>query len=346
MPLVSVVIVNYNGRDFVSKCVESIVHNGYKNYEVIVVDNGSSDDTLPYLHEKYDKSKSVRILELEKNKGPAGARNEGVKIANGKYIGFLDNDTEVDPNWITEAVGMFAEDDSVGVIQCKLLLNGSDHLDCTGEFISRTGFLIQRSQHQEKDRGQYDNKVDLLAAKSAGMFIRRDVFEEIGGFDEAYFIYMEETDLCWRSWLNNHKTVFCPTSVVHHLYSTTKEVVDKNRFNYLVRFHGTKNYIMTLVKNLGFLQLIYTLPLHLLAWISFAFFLTMKGNFKSGFNIGKGICWSLFNVLKILRKRRQIQSSRVLSDKVLLPIVMKKEGILAKARKIRTAQKLVKTTEN
>lgn len=348
LPLVSVIIVNYNGRNFVSNCIESILKNNYNNYEIIVVDNASSDNTVSFIKRKFsNQSKLIKTLVLKKNFGPAKARNEGVNIANGKYIGFLDNDTEVDPNWIIEAIKEFEKDKKFGIIQCKLLLlKDPNRIDYAGEYIGQTGFLVHRAGFHEIDVGQYNQNVEILAAKSAGMFIRKEAFEKIGGFDDDYFIFVEETDLGWRSWLMGYKSIFCSTSIVYHLFSTTKDIVDKNSNNYLVRFHGTKNYIMTLIKNLGFRQLIYTLPIHGMIWLGLSSFLIIRGNYRSGFNILRGIWWNLVNLPKILNKRWYIQSRRVISDEILFKKIMKKQKILSKVRQFLVAQKTIKTPEN
>ncbi len=348
LPLVSVIVVNYNGKNFVANCIESILKNNYSNYEIIVVDNASTDNTVSFLRNKFaNRLKLIKILELDKNYGPAKARNEGTRISNGKYIGFLDNDTEMDPNWIVEAIKEFESNENIGIIQCKLLLlKEPDRIDYVGEYLAQNGFLVHRAGFREIDEGQYNQKVEILAAKSAGMFIHKDVFEKIGGFDEDYFIFVEETDLGWRSWLMGYRTIFCPDSVVYHLFSNTKNIIDKNTNNYLIRFHGTKNYIMTLIKNLGFRQLIYTLPVHVMIWLGLASFLILRGNFRSGFNIFRGIWWNLMNLHKILYKRWYIQSSRVISDEMLFKKIMKKQNMFMKIRQFLGSQKLIKTPEN
>lgn len=347
LPLVSVVIVNYNGKDFVHNCIESILKNNYNNYEVIVVDNGSKDGSVRFLKDKYSNSlKPVKIVELEKNFGPAKARNEGVKIARGEYVGFLDNDTEVDPEWITEAVKLFEKDNKIGCLQCKLmLLRDKERFDYGGDYVNQYGFLIQRVGFREIDKGQYDKEIEILSAKSAGMFIRRDIFEKVSGFDEDYFIFVEETDLAWRYWLSGYKTVFCPRSIVYHEFSTSVKILSKEKNNYNVRFHGTKNYIMTLIKNLGVKHLLATLPIHVSIWVGLMIVLAFRGHLRSAFNILKGILWNIVALNKTIRKRRKIQSERILSDDLLLALIMKKQSLLVKIKQFFLAEKLVETTE-
>ncbi len=341
---VSVIIINYNGKDYLCRCLESVFKNNYKNYEVIVVDNGSTDGSLNYVKKRFIKnSEKLRLIGLEKNYGPSKARNEGVKLSRGKYLAFLDNDTQVDKNWIIEAIKLFESDKKIGCLQCKLLLlKEKNRFDYAGEYLTPSGFLAQRAKYREIDDGQYDQPAEILAAKSAGMFIRKDVFEKIGGFDEDYFIYVEETDLCWRSWLIGYKTVFCSHSVVYHEFGTSIKILSKNRGSFNVRFHGTKNYIMTLIKDLGTKQLISTLPRHIFVWFGFAFFMIAKGDFRSGINTLRGINWNFTNLQATLFKRKEIQSKRIVSDKILFKTIMKKQSIFKKAWQVFLSRKVIK----
>ena len=122
--VVSIIVINFNGSKYVRKCVNSIFESKTPNLEVIVVDNGSSDDSVVILNTfKQIKNSTLKIIALKKNHGPSYARNQGVKIARGKYIGFLDNDTIVDKEWARESINAFEKNNRLGVIQCKLLLN-------------------------------------------------------------------------------------------------------------------------------------------------------------------------------------------------------------------------------
>jgi len=345
---VSIIIVNYNGKSYLLDCLISILKSNYKNFEIIVVDNNSSDKSIDFVKKKLNgKIKNIHYLKLNENFGPALARNEGVRIAKGKYLAFLDNDTQVEENWIIETVKFFQNDKKIGCIQCKLLLLADKNkYDYAGEYLNQCGFLVQRANYGEIDNGQYDQKVEILAAKSAGMFIRKDVFDKIGGFDEDYFIYVEETDLGWRSWLAGYKTVFCPKSVVYHEFGTSIKILSEKKSNFNVRFHGTKNYIMTLIKNLGNKQLLTVLPRHVIIWIFFAFFLVFRGNFRSAFNVLGGIWWNVVNLPQTIFKRKKIQLNRVISDEKLFKIIIRDTNIFEKVKQFFTAEKFFKTTEN
>ena len=292
-------------------CIESVLKNNYHNYEIIIADNNSSDGSFDMFNDNFKNNKNIKFIRLEQNYGPAQARNEAVKKARGEIIGFLDNDTEVDSEWVRKALPYF-DDKTVGALQCKLLLlKDKNKIDYAGEYFGSLGFLVHAAIYGEEDKGQYDGPTELLAAKSAGMFIRKSVFDEIEGFDNDYFIFVEETDLGWRARLKGHKTIFAYDSVVYHYFSATNVLVDKNFNNYLVRFHGTKNYIMTLYKNLSFRNLIFILPKHIFLWLCLSIYLFVRGNFNSALNILKGICWNIKNYPKNRAKRRAIQKMRV-----------------------------------
>ena len=346
--LFSVIIPTFNAKKYISECISSILKNGYPNYEIIVVDNSSTDDTLNYLKETFSrKIVKIKFVILGKNYGPARARNEGAKVAKGQYLAFLDGDTEVEKDWIGEALKGFIENKKIAALQCKLLLMlNRNCYDYAGEYLGSSGFLAPVASYGEKDCGQYDSFRKILAAKSAGMFIRKDVFDKIGGFDEDYFIFLEETDLGWRCWLAGYEVIFYPQSIVYHHFSATKSIVDKDFNNYLVRFHGTKNYIMTLIKNLSFQKLAFILPRHIFIWFCFTIFLIIHGNFRSAFNVLRGIYWNISNLSKILSKRKKIQANRTISDNLLFQIIMRRQSLFEKIKQFFLSKNKVQTTEN
>ena len=320
----SVIIVNHNGAKYAIRCVDSILKAKPQDTEIILVDNGSKKSDLMMIKKRF--SKIIQIVTLKMNYGPAYARNQGVKVSSGEYLGFLDNDTEVHQKWAITAIREFDEDNFLGIIQCKLLLL-SDHkkIDYVGEYLGQNGFLVQRAKSGESDTGKYDQKVELLAAKSAGMFIRRRAFLEAGGFDNDYFIYVEETDLGWRSWLKGYRTIFLPTSIVYHEFGTSTIILGKKQNTYNAKFHGSKNYILTLLKNLGSKSLFSILPIHVVLWIGLSFFVLFRRDYKSAAWILKGIGWNLLHLGETLQKRRLIQQSRTKSDVELFPIILKKK---------------------
>lgn len=345
--LVSIIVVNYNGKEYLKNCVSSVLKNNYSDWEIIIVDNASTDGSLEVVNDEFGHVPNLRVVKLNKNDGPARARNVGVGVAKGKIIGFLDNDTEVDLNWIVCAMKYFRNDPKTGILQCKLLmLENKKHFDYAGEYLSSLGFLVHRASFREEDKGQYDAPSEILAAKSAGMFIRKDIFDKIGGFDKDYFIFVEETDLGWRTWLAGYRVIFAYDSIVFHHFSATNKIVDPSFNNFLVRFHGTKNYILTLYKNLSSKNLVIILPKHVFLWFGLAMYLLLRGNFSSSWNILKGILWNIGNFRQSHAKRKNIQKSRVISDTELFSKIYRKEGLSYYMKNFLGSQKQGRTPEN
>lgn len=326
-PLVSVVIVNYDGKTYLEQCLRAVFRNNYLNYETIVVDNGSSDGSVQHIEMLFGNTGRLKIIQNHENLGPAHARNQAAKLASGKYLAFLDNDTEPEPGWLVELVKTMEQDPSIGACQSKLLLM-SDHrqIDYVGDYLSQFGFLVQRASGGMIDDGQFDAPDEILSAKSAAMAISRDVFNKAGGFDDDYFIYVEETDLGWRVWLGGSRVVFVAGSRVYHAFGTSAKILPGKQ-NYLSKFHGTKNYIATLIKNLGMLNLARIVPIHIALWVALAIWLALKGQFSDAKYIFQGIAWVMMNFGSVWRKRQRIQHMRVALDKDIMPRIMRHQNL-------------------
>jgi GT2 family glycosyltransferase len=327
-PFVSVVIVNHNGIEFVDTCLRSVMDSGYPDFEVIFVDNASSDGSLEYVKKTFAREPKIRYIENSESLGPAVGRNMGVRIARGGYIVFLDNDTRVTKRWINELVDTLEDDASIGAAQAKLLRMDTDNLyDCAGDCLGPLGFLIERSRGA-KDEGQLDFIADILSAKSAASIIRKDLFERIGGFDEDFYMYLEETDLSWRVWLAGYRVVFIPAAVVYHAFNTTKKDFKRYYPKYIVRYYGCRNYITTLIKNFGFLNLSRILPLHIGCWLILSISFLFKGNFDDTRYILKALLWNILNIRVVLKRRKFINTYiRKINDSCVLAKVMERRGV-------------------
>lgn len=327
-PLVSLVIVNHNGIEFADTCLRSIFESNYGNFEVIFVDNGSTDRSLEYIKENFGSDSRIHFVENRASLGPAVGRNRGAKLAKGKYLIFLDNDTKVEKNFISELTKVLESDNSIGSGQAKLLRMGTDNLyDCAGDYLGPLGFLIERSRGA-KDTGQFDYITDILSAKSAASIIRKDLFERIGRFEEDYYMYLEETDLCWRVWLAGFRVVFIPKAIVYHAFNTLKKDLRRYYPKYIVRYYGCRNYISTLIKNLNYPGLIRILPLHLCCWILLSCFFALKGNFYDSFLILKGMGWNILNIASLIKKRGFINTNiRKATDVHILSKIMEQKNI-------------------
>lgn len=345
IPLVSVVVVTHNAKEYLEICLKSIIDSHYNNIEIIVVDNDSDDGSKELVNKLAFSFPQIKLICNNTNLGLSIPRNQGAKEAKGKYIAFIDNDTRVHPAWLNGTVEILEKEKDIGAVQCKLILDdGSNFLDSIGEYMSKYGFLIHRVlPGKEKDDGRYDTIQEIFAAKGAGMIIRRKVLEKIGWFDEDYYFGLEETDLCWRIWLNNYRVVFIPNSIVYHKFGTSS-VIFRKTIDQIIKFHGCKNYLTTLFKNLGFLNLIKIFPLHLSLWICILIYFLYKKDFKSSKWIFEGILWYFKNFKKLLIKRRIVQSRRKVEDREIFPKILKRASLNYFANNFKDVRKVGNAT--
>ena len=233
MPLVSVIIVNYNGKSYLKKCLESIKKIDYDNLEIIVVDNNSTDGTIEFLVQNYP---SIITLKLDQNYGFAKPNNMAAKIAKGEFLLFLNNDTEVTPNFLTELTQVLVRNDQIGICQ-SLLLKPNGEMDSSGDFIDKIGIVYNSKEKINAIR-------EISSARAASMIIRKNIFEELHGFDEKFFVSFEDVDLGWRSWIKGYQVVINPKSVVYHYGGKTHNSI-KNE----IAFHGLKNQLAMKITN-------------------------------------------------------------------------------------------------
>ncbi len=219
--LVSVIILQYNNTILLDRCLKSLAKTRYKNYEIIIVDNKSSDNSVEFIKKNYP---NLNLIENNQNYGFAKGNNLGVKYANGEFIVFLNNDVEVDPDWLGELVKAIRKDKNIVACQPKVLSLRDKHkfeyAGAGGGFIDKYGYPICRGRvydNIEEDKGQYNDEIDVFWCCGVCMFIRKNIFNDIGGFDNDFFVYGEEIDLCWRLNLSGYKLKYVPKSVIYHL---------------------------------------------------------------------------------------------------------------------------------
>ncbi|MFC1753742.1 glycosyltransferase family 2 protein [Thermoproteota archaeon] len=325
--LVSIVIINYNGKVFLHRCIDSVLQSKFKNFEIIFVDNNSSDGSADYLKNNFQDDR-IAIHKADKNYGVPGGRNIGFLESRGEFVVFLDNDTEVDKDWLGQLLEVFQSDEKIAVAQCKLLnFEERNRFDHAGDYLTPFGFLCERSK-QGLDRGQFDNVDEIFSSKGAAMMVRSSIFRGIGMFDSSYFMYLEETDFCMRVWLAGYKVVFVPKSIVWHAYGTSLKDVNQYYSTYVVRFYGSRNYISTLIKNLSLKNLVVILPFHLLGWLVLSLLFLFKGKFKDSYWILKGIAWNIINLVPLLKKRVSVQrNTRKVKDSAFFKKVIVSRGI-------------------
>ena len=307
--MVSIIIVNLNGCEYLKVCLQSLSSLTFRDYEIVLVDNNSTDNSIKFVKENYSR---IRIIENKENLGFAEANNIGAKQAKGEYLLFLNNDTRVTPDFLDKLVLRMEEDATIGMCQGKLLLmDEPGRLDVLGGYLTSTGFL-KHVGLDEVDRGQYNQEREIFSPRGACMMIRRNLFEKLSGFDKDFFAYFEETDLAWRVWLAGYRIVYVPRSVIYHkVGATTRSLA----FSF-IQYHSYKNRIRSLVKNLGLRNLFLLLPFHLFlcSVLALASLLCLKC--KRAGAILRAMGWNIRHLRATLRKRKIVQSRiRKVSDR-------------------------------
>lgn len=217
----AVVILNWNGKDFLKKFLPDVVKHSKDVAEVIVADNASTDDSLDFLKENFPE---IRIIQLEENYGFSKGYNESLKKVDADFYVLLNSDIRVTPQWIEPVVEMMENDKKISAVQPKILsFNKPDKFEYAGGaggFIDKYGYPFCRGrifQNIETDHGQYDNKTEIFWASGACMFVRADLYHKFDGLDNDFFAHMEEIDFCWRLKSQGYKIMFCPESTVYHV---------------------------------------------------------------------------------------------------------------------------------
>lgn len=319
IPKVAVIMVNWNGLEHLRLSLPSLQKQTYKQFNITVVDNKSSDGSVEYIRENFP---DIRIIESGSNLGFAAGNNLGLEEAlkaGAEYLFLLNNDTEVKSNLLKQLVDYMEIHPKVGIAQPKLLLlDYRDTLDSCGSWLSKTGFLIHYGC-EEKDGPIYDKPKAMLTVKGAAMIVRRQTLLDIGLLDNDFFAYFEETDLCWRAWLQGWKVYYAPVSIVYHkIGGSTKKIGSP-----VINYHSFKNRIMSLIKNLAWYNMIWMVPMHIILVIGFSFIYFAALRLRSGLAIYRALGWNLFHLGSTLKKRWAIQKRRQISDRELFKIIIK-----------------------
>lgn len=322
-PIISIVTINFNGKQFLKRCLNSVLLEKEKPFEIILVDNGSTDGSAEFIRKEWDNEKRLKLIVLEKNVGAAKARNIGVQNSSSPYILILDNDTKIKQGWFDKIIDFINQHPNLGLAQPKLLTMDTNKFNYAGDLIGPFGFLIERARGAE-DRGQFDKVDKIFSLNIASAFFRKEVFEQLGGFDEDYYLYWEETDLAWRTWLAGYQVLFAPNIVVWHAYGTKEK--DKQYYKQREKFYRTKyfssrNMLTTLTKNLGLKKLIFILPINIGCWLILAILFLIQLKIQSSWAILKGMFSAFTQLPKTLKKRKKIQSKRKISDQKLFAMV-------------------------
>lgn len=318
-PLVSIVIPCYNSKDIFKNCLKSVLKTKYPNFEVIVVDDYSTDGTYDLLYKEYGKNPKIRIARNEENSGPSITRNRGIKLAKGEYVAFIETDMEVDSNWLDLPIKKLEGDFSIGAVQTKTLdLNRKDRMHSMGvKYNPHTFWVISLGMGAKKDWQPSDGEMGM---GSVGSIVRKKLLDKIGGYDEKLVHNVDDLDFAWRIWLAGYRIVTSPESITYHWTAKPQNIRTQVTSNLKSEFHFHKNSRI-LIKNYELVNVFRFLP-----WLFCAYSIRVIKNLAEGDIVPlkaffKAIVWSFINLPDTLKERERIQKLRKRDDEEMFKLV-------------------------
>lgn len=318
---ISIVILNYNGKGFLEPCLNSVLNSDYDNFEVVLVDNASTDGSVELIESIFGANRKIRIIRNKENTFFTGGNNIGIREAKGEYIIVLNNDTEVDPKWLRE-IALVMGDEEIGAAQPKIRIFNQNpaKIDYAGATIDKYGFA-KGFGSGEIDNGQFDDVGDIFYAGGTAMILKRKVLDEVGIFDERFGMHWEDADLSWRIRLKGYRIVLIPKALVYHKGSLS---MSKFTANAKVAWYVRKNRIAGLLKNYSAISLIKYLPvlilIYLLNFVREFFTVGTKVALSSFW----AIVWNISELPYILAQRRIVQNKiRSISDQEIISHMQK-----------------------
>jgi len=332
-PLITTVILNWNGKEYLQSCIRSVKEQTYPNLEIILIDNASTDGSIEMVKSIFH---DLQVIVNPKNLGYGGGNNQGIRAARGKYIFILNNDTELEEECMKQLWQSIEMDQRIGATTPKILLyDQRDTLDAAGLTIYPDGLSIGRGRLENHEK--YSQREEVFFGSGCASLFRKEMLEEIGLFDEDFFAYAEDTDLGWRARLAGWKAFYVPEAIVYHHHSKKF-----GTYSPLKAFLVERNRIWVAWKNFP-LPFLFLWPYYtaLRYFYQAVGALTQKGasgrfgKESSPFLLisilGKAFVEALKGFPKLLRKRRITQRTKKISNRAFY-LLFKKYGI--KAREI------------
>ena len=290
---VTVIIPNYNGLKFMEPCFKALELQIYHKFQILVVDNGSTDGSVEWL-----KEHQIPTIFLDTNTGFSGAVNVGIRAAKTPYVLLLNNDTEPDCHFIGEMVKAIERSPKIFSVSSKMIqMYHKDKMDDAGDMYSLLGWAYQRGVGRSS--GGYSHPCRVFSACAGAAIYRREIFEKIGYFDEMHFAYLEDIDVGYRARIAGYDNVYCPHAVVYHVGSGTSG----SKYNPFKVKLAARNNIYLNYKNMPLLQLAVNLvPILLGMGLKYMFFK------KKGF--GRDYAAGVREGLATAKKCRKVPYSR------------------------------------
>ncbi len=265
----SIIIPTYNGKEYLQICLDSLLNQTHENFEIIVVDNGSDDGSCEFITENYPE---VILIKFVQNLGFSKAVNGGIKAADGEYVVLLNNDTEAKEDWLEQLVKCIKKDEKIFSCSSKMLqYHERLKVDDAGDELTLMGWAFKRGYGFPVDK--FNNDKDVFSSCAGAAVYRKEIFEKIGYFDEKFFAYLEDIDICYRAKIHGYKNVYCSDAIIYHIGSATTG----SRYNSFKVRLTSRNNIYLIYKNMPFLQLLLNSPFIVSGWLIKLIFFLDKG---------------------------------------------------------------------
>ena len=313
--MVSVIIVNYNGIDVIQDCMYALERQTFKDFEIIIVDNGSTDSSLKRLNSFLTGgsfSCPVKIILLSKNMGFSHGNRQGLKHANGEFAALLNNDTEPDEGWLEELIKGMNSNREIGICASKLIVYHSDVIDSAGDGYSRSLRGFKRGEGRYKNA--YCNQEFVFGACAGAAMYRKKMLDETGFFDEDFFLIYEDTDLNFRVQLAGWKVLYIPSAVVYHkVRSSIGDMSDT------AIYYSLRNSALVRIKNVPAGIFFRCLPEYIInVFAEFVYFAIKHKKIRLYF---KAKCDALRMFPLMLKKRKAIMKAKKASNEYLLGVM-------------------------
>ena len=313
MPRFSILILNWNGRELVGDCLESLRRQRFRDFEVVVVDNGSTDGSAGFVRENFPE---VHLVALPANTGFCGGNNAALACARGELLVLLNNDAELHEDFLAEMAAAADRDRDFGMFAANVrMFDRREVFDSTGLLVYPDGICRSRGWLEE-DKGQYDEAEEVLCPNGCAAVYRRAMIEEVGFFDDAYFAYLEDLDLGLRGQLRGWRCRYVPGAVAYHKKSMTSGYHSAFKA-YLVERNRIWNAVRLLPLRLLLLSPIWTLARYVGQGYAAASGKGMSSTFRRDYSRGamlsilvRAYAAALVRLPEVWRQRREIQSRR------------------------------------
>lgn len=270
---VTIVIPNYNGIKFIDNCIKSLQKQTYPDIEVIVVDNNSVDESVNFINKHYP---NIRIISLDKNYGFSKAVNVGIRESKTPYVILLNNDTETDERFVEKLVNAIEKSNKIFSVSSKMLsYDNRELMDDAGDYYTVIGWAFQRGVGQSKEN--YIEEKSVFSSCAGAAIYRKEIFKQIGLFDESHFAYLEDVDIGYRARIAGYKNIYNPDAIVYHIGSATSG----SKYNDFKVKLTARNSIYLNYKNMPFLQIIINAIPLLFGYIIKTVFFFRKGYGKA-----------------------------------------------------------------